>query len=473
MNQNSRTRYWFWGGITGLVLVSVVFVLVLVNLNNPSADESPSSVGGHKPNARVPSLPNPVSEPLVQTVQEDTPLPALDFPPGSVEEACGLNKYVSYHYDGTAPWPKSPYNAKGELVALQESQECTEALEACISSINPYLWGENFESPKNLQFAFFVLDEPLTFGRIFADPMGDFHRVQEALSNPECLLKGDETNWELEETCHADAFPNYALFNRFCFKEGDWGQSEGVSNRNRTYYWVEDNPTPEQDRFMWKQRLESHWVEHKCKEISPTFELTLEQNPVLYELVMSLDPSDRKKGSLELLIELAARLGDNAAGLTQSTSVSYSHSYDENGKKYGRFFGLLESDRWRLFNGKEPPAPERFLQVFYMLTMISTRKPDPRNEIQFDWEVVAQHLCTPPYYNDKSWYDNMIRNLEGLKSYDARYADNLVAFRDKYDNPNSCQEIIHELRQQDIYFRPLLDILDKFEQVALKLDVYD
>ena len=462
MNQSSRIRYWFSGGITGLVLVSVVVVLFFVNQNKPSADESPSSVGEHKLSPIVPSLPNPVSEPLVHTVQKEIPLPALDFPPGSVEEACGLNEFPTFWVaDGSLNSNHYGHN----IEVLESNGACRAALEAYISGINPYLWSQK----NTFQFAFVVLDEPLTFGRIFADPTDDFHRVQEAISNPECLLKGDETNWDLAETCHADAFLNYALINRYCF-------DKGVLNRDREYYWPEDSPTPEQDRFMWKQSLEDDWVRMKCKELSPTLELTSEQNPVLYELVMSLDPSDpnpRSKDSRELLIELAARLGDAAAGLTQSTSVSYSHSYDENGKKYGRFFGLLESDRWRIFDGKEPPAPDRFLEVFYMLTMIGTRKPDPRNEIQFDWEVVAQHLCTPPYYNDKSWYDNMIRNLQSLKSYDAKHADKLVAFRDKYDNPKSCQEIIHELRQQDIYFRPLLDVLDKFEQVALKLDVYE
>ncbi len=465
MNENSRLKSWVWGGIAGLAFVSAVVVLVVVNLNKRVADESQLSVGEHKPSSIIPSSFRTDSESLVQTVQEYVPLPALDFPPGSVEEACGLNEYVPYHYrdpDVRNPWPKSPYNAKGELVALQESQECMDALEAHISDINPYLWGER-ESKQNLQFAFVVLDEPLTFGRIFSDPMGDFHRVQEALSNPECLLKGDETNWELKETCHADAFLNYALINRFCFKVVNG--NTGVRNRDRKYYWPEDNPTPEQDRFMWKQSLESAWVEHKCETLDPSLHLMEHQS--FYQLVKTFgDPADMYPQAKwdEYLINLAARLGDDAAGLTKRTSL-YNYSYEEQGEKFGRYADLLASDQWREFVDKEPPSVDRFLQVFHMLAIAGARRADRRDEIEFDWEVVAQQLCVPPY----PWSEIELASLES----DESFADDLLAFREKYENPKSCQEVVHEIRQRNIQFRPLLDVLDKLEQVALELEVYD
>ena len=461
LNQSSRIQGWFWGGITGLVLVSVVVVLVLVNLNKPSADENPLSVAEHKPSTLVSSSPRTVSELPVQTVQASAPLPALDFPLGSVEEACGLNEFPPYFAfwdhkkERKSSWINNPFNSEGNWKAL-ESQECTEALEAHLSGINPYLWGttDNLIRP----FDFVVLENPLTFGRIFADPNGDFNKIQDALARPECLLQGDETNWELKESCHSDAFLNYALINRFCF-------DDGVSYRKRTYYWEEDNPTPEQDRAMWTQRLEDDWVRMKCEKLNPTLELTLEQNPALYELVMSLDQSDRKKESLELLIELAARLGDYAAGLTEP-AASYSHSYDENGEEYGRFSWLFTGDQWWEFANKEPPSADRFERVFKMLVVVGARRPDPRDEIQFDWELVAQHLCAPPYYNSKRSHEATLKLFEDVK-------DVLLAYREEHENPKSCQEVVHEIRQQDIKFAPLLQTLDKFEQVAIELDVYD
>ena len=452
MSKHPRAPRWLWGLGFGLVIVVVTIVGVLVHNRTPIA--VPSAVG----ELSTPDVDTSVPPTLTAAglrVEDSLKLPHLDFPPGSVEEACGLNEYVPYHYDGTAPWPKSPYNSEWK-VKVFEIPACTEALEAHLSGINPYLWGttDNLIRP----FDFVVLENPLTFGRIFADPNGDFNKIQDALARPECLLQGDETNWELKESCHSDAFLNYALSNRFCF-------NDGVSYRKRTYYWEEDNPTPEQDRAMWTQRLEDDWVRMKCEKLNPTLELTLEQNPALYELVMSLDQSDRKKESLELLIELAARLGDYAAGLTEP-AASYSHSYDENGSKYGRFVWLLESDQWSEFTGKELPSADRFQRVFNMLALVSARRPDPRDEIQFDWELVAQHLCTPPYYNSKRSHEATLKFFEDVK-------DVLLAYREEHENPKSCQEVVHEIRQQDNKFAPLLQALDKFEQVALELDVYE
>lgn len=473
LNQSSRTQGWFWGGITGLVLVSVVVVLVPVNLNLPSADENLLSVVEHKPSTLVSSSPRTVSEPVVQTVQAGAPLPALDFPLGSVEEACGLNEFPPYadYWDhkkeGKISWINNPFNSEGNWKAL-ESQECTEALEAHMNAINPYLWGitDNWIRP----FVFVVLENPLTFERIFADPGGDLARVQDVLSRPECLLQGDETDWELNETCHADALLNYALLNRFCF-------DEGVDYRKKTRDWPEDNPTPEQDRLMWKESLEDYWVEMKCETQSSTLELTSEQHLGIYELVMSLDQSDPqepKKGSRELLIELAARLGDDAAGLARRAELPYSvpsgrHPYGESGREYGRFSWLFTGEQWWEFTYKEPPSVDRFQRVLSMLGLVGAPKIYPRDEIQFDWELVARHLCTPPYYTDKSWHDSL---LEDLKS-DERYADDLLAFREKHDKPKSCKEVVHEIRQSDIEFSPLHQALNKFEQVAIELGVYD
>ena len=454
LNQSSRTHGWFWGGITGLVLVSVVVVLVLVSLNQPSADENLLSVVEHKPSTLVSSSPRTVSEPVVQTVQAGAPLPALDFPLGSVEEACGLNEFPAFWVEVVGF--KRHYYGHG-IKVLESNGECRAALEAHMRDINPYLWGitDNIIRP----LAFVVLENPLTFERIFADPSGDLVRVQDALSSPECLLQGDETNWELKESCHADALINYAFINRFCF-------DLGTLKRDRTIFWPEDNPTPEQDRLMWKQSLEGDWVRMKCKILSPELELTLERHPALLKLVMSLDKSHSNKGSRELLIELAARLGDDAAGLTRETLVPHSHVYRENGEEFGRFSWLFTGDQWGEFANKELPSADRFEQVFNMLALVGARRSNPREEIQFDWELVAQHLCTPPYYNSKRSHERTLRQFEDVK-------DVLVAYREAHDNPKSCQEVVHEIRQRDIKFPPLIQALGKFEQVAIELDVYD
>ena len=444
-----------WIGGLGLGLVAVCFMLWNANDRAPTLVSEPLA-----------SEKNAVVSSALTTVRVDTAvlapplLPRLDFPPGSVEEACGLNSFPSYHYreDDGDHEPNSPFNGLLDWIPL-ESEECWTALENHLSTINPYLWGKNtsdsqesdhhgtFVPSLSRQFALVALDHPLTFGRIFADPARDFVRMQEALSRPECLLEPGEKNWELQESCHAEAFLNYALINRFCF-------GRGVSDRAKTYYRKKDNPTPEQDRLMWKQDLEDAWIEKKCEGLDSMLELTTEQNPELYRSVMSLRVLlSRHTTPSELLIDLAARLGDNAAGLTFPV-VRPGHPYNEEGYKYGRFAELLSSEIWIDFAVKKAPSTERFLQTFNMLARVTSRKPDPRDEFKLNWEWVARYLCEPPYYTTNS-----------VKFFSIVPVENV-------EHP-SCKEIVHEIRQGGTTFRPLLDVLDKFEQVALELEVYE
>ena len=441
MSRPLYTSRSLWGAGIGLGLVVAVAICVLIYTPPRSTDTSPSVLesSSNASNTVPNSAPPIISKPAVTVIEPPRILPHLEFAPGSVEEACGLNEFPPFHYD-------DPENKLDWLAALKDAT-CWSALADHINAIDPYLflWGKKLYHKRTT--AFVVLDEPITFERIFTDPVGDFARVQEALSNPECVLTGDETNWELAETCHADAFLNYALINRFCF-------DERITARTGTIYWPEDNPTPKQDRLMWKQRLEAQWVEEKCEEQDPVLELT--EHPELYDLLISLHDPKSKYVRLELteeiLIELAARLGDDAAGLTQFMPgfTGSGPSYSEEGYKYGRFSGLLTSSEWRAFERKEPPTIDRFVQTFHLLAMVSARRPNPRDEIKFDWEWVARHLCEPPYYRHFS-----------------------EPVPEEPPEHSSCGEIVHELRQRNLKYAPLLQALDKFERVAVELEVFE
>ena len=454
MSREFRAHPWFWGVSLGLGLGVVVVVSVLLYANDRTPSDPPVLVT-NEPSMVVPSsVPSTIKK--VVASQEPPQLPILDFPPGSVEEACGLNDfpprvgYYSYEADERSSWLNYPFNAKGDLIAL-ESEECWTALENHLSTINPYLWGAAAfkgklrwgpTSFKGTLLNLIELDNPLTFGRIFANPAGDLAQVQDALSRPECLLEPTESNWELKESCHADAFLNYALFSRYCY-------DDGVRQRRRTYFWEEDNPTPAQDRFMWKQVLEDAWVEAKCEEFNTVPEFT-EYNPELTDLIFSLNDPEKKKVFAQALIRYAARLGDEAAGLTESSMPSYQVLYNEQGFKYGRIAELLGNE-WGQLYLKETPSTERFLQTFKLLARLTSRKPDPRDEFELNWEWVARYLCEPPYYTSSLNGFVQVENVE---------------------HP-SCQEIVHEIRQSGTTFRPLIDVLDKFEQVALELEVYE
>ncbi|MXW08172.1 MAG: hypothetical protein F4Z87_08685 [Gammaproteobacteria bacterium] len=452
MKSHPRAKRWFLAACIGILGIGTA-VCVLIFTNNRTGEGGESVIGTSN---GVVSSSMPSTRDTDVAVVESLKLPVLEFPAGSIEEACDLNDFPP-HWATDENFESNDHPDPDELA----SEACWSALEDHVDGMNPYffLWGEELYQQRAA--AFVVLENPVTFERIFTEPAGDLVKVQDALSRPEFLLTGDETNWELKESCYADAILNYALVNRFCFD--GWSDGDGIEKRNRTYYFSEYDPTTEQDRLMWKQDLEDSWVRRKCEELDESLELT-EYQKELFKLVLSLEPNKHwPKGrieeeamvavgwSYEPLIELAARLGDEAAGLTYPFNHSpYERAYEEQGYKYGRFSGLLTSKEWKEFSKKDEPSVDRFLLSFHMLAQVSARRPDPREEITFDWEWVARHLCEPPYYRHFSEPEP-----------------------EEPPEHSSCKEIVHEIRQRDLKFAPLLLSLDKFEQVALELGVYE
>ena len=445
MSQSVHTQRGLWGTCAVLGLTVAVVVCVLLVMNN-RADSNPAVLETSEPSTAVSSsLPTPITE--VTEVAATPQLPRLDFLPGSVEEACGLNEFPTYWFARgglSSNW--------GHHIKALESDDCRAALEAHMTTTNPYhfLMG----GPQVARLAeFLVLENPLTFERIFEEPSVDLARMQNALARPECLLVPTETNWELEESCHADAFVNYALVNLFCF-------GGGVENRFLPVRKGERDPTVAQDRLLWKQELEGEWVTQKCEKLDPTLEFTPEHYPELHALVMSLHEPKMKSplhrnSSLELLVELSARLGNDAAGLAEPIGGPFTHinwKFYSQGHKFGRFSNLSESEDWRVhFAFKGEPSTDRFLKTFHMLARLNASRADPRDEVEFDWEFVVRHLCEPPYF-ERTW--ESFREIENT--------DHL-----------SCKEVVHEIRQQGITFLPLTLALEKFEQVALELEVYE
>ena len=446
-SRSSHTPRWNWGAGIGLGLIAVAFVCVLwVTQNRASTD--PVALEISKPSADVPSV-LPTVDSAVTVIETPPKVSHVDFTPGSWEEVCGLNELPSYWVgDGSLERNANHTNAF-------ESIECQTALETHMNAVNPYhfLWSGPWDRDSPIHFV--VLDDPLTFERVFADPTGDVDRMQDALSRPECLLTGNDTNWELKETCHADALLNYALINTLCFNRFD-----SVFRASGVHYAPDDHPTPEQDRLMWKQDFEDAWVDAKCMGLDPELKLDSDRYPVLYEFarpVSEFESEERKISAL--LVELAARLGDDTAGLTNSDP--YRNYPPGNGYKYGRFskvlakysFGsLIEFGAFmRKYRPSDEPT-ELSLKAFSFLTIMDAPKSNTGEDIEFDWEWVVRHICVPVELSPTA-------------------AEEMGA--DEPTEIQSCREIVHELRQLDIKFRPVLDTLDKFEQVAIELGVYE
>lgn len=435
-------------GAIGLVLGLGVFGILFIINGNKDTETSSTDASVPSEAESTTSVPHPFDADSSIAVHTPPELPHLDFPPGSVEEACGFNDFVWYHdafsnskSGDEIHWPRSLFDASGKLASFFfESDACRTALDNHVKAINPYLWGESL---RDGAFAFFELDNPLTLERIFTDPLGDFNRVKDALDRPECLLRQESgSNWELQESCHADAFTNYALLNRFCFHEG-------VRDRTRTYYREGNHLTPEQDRFMWKQALEGSWVRKKCEEISPDLKLTRKLHSDLIEVLVSMEDPMNRKGTITMLIELAARLGDEAAGLTQGYSTNRGTIYLEHGVNFGRFRAVLSSRSWKDLQLKKEPSRERLLNTFQLLVDLS------QTQTKFDWSWLVQHLCTPPYVDYPSIYHNAAIESETPKE------------------PLSCRAVINELYTEELVSGPVLEMVDQFERTALELELYD
>ncbi|MXZ44814.1 MAG: hypothetical protein F4Z01_07570 [Gammaproteobacteria bacterium] len=452
MSQSVHVPRWSWVAGIGLGLAVVAVICVLLISHNRASLNS-TVLETSEPSTTVSSS-TPTIEPEVVVVDTPLQLPRLDFPQGSVEEACGFNELPTYSIAGSYD---TIIQKNGDRAQALETDECRIALEAHMSATNPQLFlssAPNFASLAELV----VLDEPFTFERIFADPSGDLLRVQDALSRPECLLTGDETNWELKETCHADALLNYAFVNLFCFSEGIENRLPPVDRGKNYSNPYRKHPTPQEDRILWKQDLEDSWLVSKCAVLDPTLELTVGHYPELHTLVMSWHEKEItpfSKGVEALLVELAARLGDDAAGLSHTVFEPHHMGYHLRvaGYKFGRIDNFLGSRKWSRFTLKEEPNTDRFLEAFHFLARLDSPKSDPQNEFDLDWEFVVRHFCEPPYFVVQPFSSGpeLVENGEH----------------------SSCKEIVHQIRQKGITYPPLLKMLDKFEQVALELEVYE
>ncbi|MXW43838.1 MAG: hypothetical protein F4Z56_03880 [Candidatus Dadabacteria bacterium] len=429
----------------GLITVAVVCVFWLTQ--NRTAT-NPIALEISKLSADISSV-LPITEPTVAAVETLPKLPYVGFPRGSWEEACGLNELPPYWVgDGSLERNEDHTNAF-------ESIECQTALETHMSAVNPYHLLLSGPWDRSGSIHFVVLDEPFTFERVFADPTGDAARVQDALSRPECVLTGNNTNWELKETCHADALLNFALVNTLCFNR--YGT---VIRASGAYYAPDDHPTPEQDRLMWKQDFEDAWVDAKCEGLDPELKISSDRYLALYELagpVSEFESEERKISAL--LVELAARLGDDTAGLTHSDP--FNNYPPGNGYKYGRISKVLAKYSFgslmkfgalmRKYRPSDEPT-ELSLKAFSFLTIMDAPRSNTGEDIEFDWEWVVRYICVPVVIPPSSAEEMAAPEPTEIKN---------------------CKEIVHELRQLDIKFRPVLDTLDKFEQVAIELGVYE
>ncbi|MYK44087.1 MAG: hypothetical protein F4039_08375 [Gammaproteobacteria bacterium] len=215
---------------------------------------------------------------------------------------------------------------------------------------------------------------------------------------------------------------------------------------------------------MWIQGLEAAWVRQKCKSLDPNLKLQLPIHIALQQQIQALRGSDDhgpygEQTLTGALIDLAARLGDPTAALTQPIwHGQFYDPYDEEGYKYGPLAEWFTSD-WRPYElfTKHPPNIER-LYVFLELFAEENLCTADGREIKLNRDVLVQHLCTPPYDDDIAH-----------PFYSSPYPD---VDKDTIKNPPSCREVITELRQKSIPSSMLAEIAT-FEDIAIRLGIYE
>ena len=190
---------------------------------------------------------------------------------------------------------------------------------------------------------FIELNEPLTFARIFADPVGDRERVLDTLSKPLCrAVAGGEPRWDLKNACDADALTNFVYFSNLCREEDtpilalEW--SSTILNRDTSSFRIESGSE-------WKSWLARDWVVEQCskfdidqivlddeRDISVYSDiaslraliLAAEDDEALKKLNASSQNSGQWQIAAETLMALAARLGNTWA------TIHYSVVLDDN-----------------------------------------------------------------------------------------------------------------------------------------------
>lgn len=84
------------------------------------------------------------------------------------------------------------------------------------------------------------------------------------------------------------------------------------------------------------------------------------------------------------------------------------------------------SAAWGQFASKKALSVDRLLSSLELLARLDARSSDTRDELEFDWEFVAQHLCEPPYFSLGAIHNRVsrVKNVEH----------------------KTCKEVVHKIR---------------------------
>ena len=407
---------------TGLGTVLVVAILIWV-LRSDSIPTSPQPMQVN-PTTAVKSAPE-----LLQNTDED-------FDLDTAESITDTNETESSVWDlcDVEEFPLDKESAVDFVDRLELSQECEDALAAHVLSTNPFKLYKQSVYPFGLtrkeytgnEFSLMVLDQPMTFDRVFSDPAGDLERIVDALSRPECLIEDDsKVNWEKKDYCHASAFTNFAVFTDACH-----------SRSAEQYLSKTQNSL---SAAVWGNYLSYRWIDIQCRE----FDVELKQDDenfldhwksMFSHRVEGHDPDSQQDEDrprityrfdpLRLLVR-GASLGDEAASLT------------DQGLYYGPFVQIFFiNPTWKDLSEQKPLNKERLRQAFNFVLYLESI------ELDFDLDWFVKHLVTS--------------NQSDVRSEN-----------------QSLRSLIYDFYTVDKISGSQLEVLNRIKSIAIELDVYD
>ena len=418
-------RYVLWVG-AGVVSLLIVLALVLIDqgfITTSAPDLNESELPQTEVQTVAENATRVQDEPEEVTVEEIGLAVSSRDIPDDVWELCGRDA-----------WPKDYENGRSVIEKFEFSEECQIALEEHILQSNPLVFSSD-------EFSFVLQDNPMTYYRAFSDPAGDLEKIMDALSRPECLLEdGVVANWELKDSCHAEAFTNYAAF------YGAHYQSPTSESLLTVKY-------PEVfDKVPWL--LTEHWESYfklrtleqiiRKQNYDASLEFSAKNYPSQFQQVISFGESreqDLRRGGeykdedqayilYRTLLLFGARLGD------VDTTFRLTSHFDE---KLAAYF--IEHQPW-LENWDEPdrnriPSESQLLKALNIIDSVAD------TDVKLDWDGLVKRVCKPDL-------------VQGVSSHP------------------SCQTLISDvLKKLDPTEDRKLKALDQFERKAIELGLYN
>ena len=206
---------------------------------------------------------------------------AMDFAPMSVNENAD-----SEPEERVSEAPNQTRDSNFDSLQIACPDMRIKMSEECLAALDEYFKDYPlFGRPKDR----LLHDETLpTFGRIFADPIGDRDRAVAALSDEACRLEQGPVRTELQADCHAASIANHALFNRYCdVMHGTFQRAwlepmpdyEGASyyehrlNRIESLHWESLDDYRARIQQLNEHMYRDAWLNLKC----PHFETQIRQ----------------------------------------------------------------------------------------------------------------------------------------------------------------------------------------------------